>query len=137
MNSRFFHTLLRIFHFNENISCRPISLELISWGPPLSYERERKIRRCLFTPSIKLEIKNFHAAVVVTRSNTRIALVEAKVEMFWMLYERNWYYTKKRALTFHLYVYSAGLPCHYRHRHSNFFCNTRAIYTRKNKTRLK
>ena len=26
-----------------------ISLEMISWGPHLSLERERKIRRCLFT----------------------------------------------------------------------------------------
>ena len=50
------------------------SLELISWGPHSSLERERKIRRRLFTSSIKHKIKHFH--VLISRA------------------EREWKYTK-------------------------------------------
>ena len=42
-------TLSRLFQFAENVKCRRISLELISWGPNSSLNRERKIRRPLFT----------------------------------------------------------------------------------------
>ena len=43
---------------------RRISLELISWGLHSSLERERKIRRRLFTSSISREITHFHVVVV-------------------------------------------------------------------------
>ena len=33
-------TLSRIFHFAENVKCRQISLELISWGPHSSLARK-------------------------------------------------------------------------------------------------
>ena len=60
MNSPFFQTLSRLFQFTENVKCGRISLELISWGPDSSLERERKIRRRLFTFSINREIRHFH-----------------------------------------------------------------------------
>ena len=60
----FFQTLSRLFQFAENFKCRQISLELISWGPHSSLERERKFRRRLFTSSIKYEIRHFHVVVV-------------------------------------------------------------------------
>ena len=55
-----FQTLSRLFQFPENVKCRRISLELISWGPRSSFEREGKIRCRLFTCSIKREIRDFH-----------------------------------------------------------------------------
>ena len=60
----FFQTLSRLFQSAENVKCRQISLELISWGPHSSLERERKTRRRLFTSSIKREIRPFHVIVV-------------------------------------------------------------------------
>ena len=54
----------RLFQFSENGKCRRISLELISWGPHSSLEREKEIRRRLFTSSIKLAIRHFHVVVV-------------------------------------------------------------------------
>ena len=59
MNSRFFQSLFRLFQFAENGKCRRISLELISWGAHSSVEREKVIRRRLFTSSIKLAIRHF------------------------------------------------------------------------------
>ena len=67
MNSRFFQSLSRLFQFAENGKCRRISLELISWGPHSSLEREKEIRRRLFTSSIKLAIRHFHVVVVQGR----------------------------------------------------------------------
>ena len=63
----FFQTLSRLFQFAENGKCRRISLELISWGPHSSLEREKEIRRRLFTSSIKLAIRHFHVVVVQGR----------------------------------------------------------------------
>ena len=52
------------FKRSENFKCRHLySLELISWGPHSSLERERKIRRRLFTSSIKHKIKHFHVLI--------------------------------------------------------------------------
>ena len=56
----FFQTSSRLFLFAENVKCRWISGELISWGPHSSLERERKIRRRLFASSIKRENRKFH-----------------------------------------------------------------------------
>ena len=59
------------FKRSENFKCRHLySLELISWGPHSSLERERKrkIRRRLFTSSIKQKIKHFH--VLISRAET-------------------------------------------------------------------
>ena len=36
----------------------------IPWGPHSSFKRERKIRCCLFTYSIKGEIRDFHSVIV-------------------------------------------------------------------------
>ena len=54
MNSSFSQTLPRIFQFAKKVKCRRISLELISWEPHSSWERDRTIRRSLFTSSIKV-----------------------------------------------------------------------------------
>ena len=67
MNSRFFQTLTRLFQCAENVKCRRISLEMVSWGPLSSLERERKIRRHLFTSSIKRKSRRFHVLVVQWR----------------------------------------------------------------------
>ena len=56
MNSRFFKLFCIYF------KCRRISLKLISWGPHSSLERERKIRRRLFTSSIKREIRHWFSS---------------------------------------------------------------------------
>ena len=58
-------TLSHLFQFAENVKCRRISLELISWGPNSSLNRKRKIRRPLFTyVHPKREIRYFHVVVV-------------------------------------------------------------------------
>ena len=62
-----FQTLSRLFQFAVNGKCRQISLELISWGPHSSLEREKEIRRPLFMSSIKLAIRHFHVVVVQGR----------------------------------------------------------------------
>ena len=54
-------TLSRLFQFAENVKCRRISLDLISWGPHSTFERKRKIPCCLFTSSIKHEIGDSQA----------------------------------------------------------------------------
>ena len=67
MNSRFFQTLSRLFQFAENGKCGRISLELISRGPHSSLEKEKEMRRRLFTSPIKLAIRHFHVVVVQGR----------------------------------------------------------------------
>ena len=62
-----FQTLCHLFQFAENVKCRRISLEFISWEPHSSVETERKIRCRLLTSSIKCEIRDFHAVVVQWR----------------------------------------------------------------------
>ena len=60
-----FQTFPRLFQFAWNVKWGRISLELISWGPPSSLERERKIRRRFFTSSMKREIGHFHVVVCI------------------------------------------------------------------------
>ena len=60
----FFQTSLRLFQSAENVKCRRISVALFSWRPQSSLERERKIRRRLFTSPTKREIRHFHVVVV-------------------------------------------------------------------------
>ena len=52
------------FHFAENVKRRRISVELISWGPHSSLERERKIRSRPFESSTEREIKHFYVVIV-------------------------------------------------------------------------
>ena len=59
-----FQTWSSLFQFAENIQYRQISLELISWGPHSSLERERPFRGRLFVYSIKREIRHFYVVVV-------------------------------------------------------------------------
>ena len=66
MNSRFFK-LCPVYSNLLHGKCRRISLELISRGPHSSLEREKEIRRRLFTSSIKLAIRHFHVVVVQGR----------------------------------------------------------------------
>ena len=59
-----FQILTRLFQLTfKNVKCRRISLELSSWGTQSSLKRERKIRRRLFTSSIKRETGHFYAVV--------------------------------------------------------------------------
>ena len=61
MNWRF----LKLCRVNSNsLKGGGVSLELISWGPDSSLERERKLRRSLSTFSMKREVRHFHAVVV-------------------------------------------------------------------------
>ena len=62
-----FQTLSGFFYFAENVTCRRISLGLISWESHSSLERERKNRPRLFMSSIKLEtseIRLFHVIIM-------------------------------------------------------------------------
>ena len=76
----FIQTLFRLFQSAENVKCRRISLELISWGPHSSLERERKTHRRLFTSSIKLEIRHFHVVVMQWwQQNVQKSVITCKV----------------------------------------------------------
>ena len=67
VNFRFLKYLPRLLQFTENVKCQRISLELITRGLHSCLERESKIRRSLFTSSIKREIRHFHVVVVQWR----------------------------------------------------------------------
>ena len=60
-----FQSLSHLFQFAENDLCRQISLELISWWPHSSLERERKFCRRLFASSRKRKIIHYFHVVVV------------------------------------------------------------------------
>ena len=60
----FLQTLSRLLRFAENVKCRQIFQEFISWGPYSNSEGERKIRRRLFTSPTKRAIRHFHVVVV-------------------------------------------------------------------------
>ena len=60
----FLQTLSRLFRFAENVKCRQIFQELISWGPHSNSKGEGKIRRRFFTSPTKRAIRNFHVVVV-------------------------------------------------------------------------
>ena len=91
MNSVFFFKSWRIFSISlKKVKCRRLSLELISWGPYSSLERERKIRRCLpvvFTSSIKREIRYFQELVVQRRQWNVQKKVWRTCKIFVLLYK--------------------------------------------------
>ena len=91
----FFQTLSRLIHFAENIKCRLIFLELISWEPHSSLERKRKIRRRLFMSSIKREIRYFRVVVVQWQQSV---IVLNKPIAFWRFRCRR----RRRCLSFPL-----------------------------------
>ena len=64
MTFAFLQTLSRLFRFAENVKCRQIFQEFISWGPYSNSEGERKIRRRLVTSPTKRAIRHFHVVVV-------------------------------------------------------------------------
>ena len=68
MNSRCFK-LCRVYSNSLKMSNVPrqISLELITWAPHSSLDREKNIRHRLFTSSIKFAIRHFHVIIVQGR----------------------------------------------------------------------
>ena len=52
------------FQLTYFVKCRRTLLKLNSWGQYPSSEREIKFHRCLFTSSLKREIRHFHVEVV-------------------------------------------------------------------------
>ena len=62
-----YHYLSQLFLSTYFVKCRRTLLEWNSEGPYPSSEREIQFRRCLFTYSIKREIRHFHVVVVQKR----------------------------------------------------------------------
>ena len=62
-----FQSLQRLFPTTYFVKCRRTLLKLNFKGPYSSSEREIKFHRCLFTSSIKREIRHFHVVVVQKR----------------------------------------------------------------------
>ena len=60
----FFQSLQRLFLPTYFVKCRRTLLKLNFKWPYSSSEREIKFRRCLFTSSLKREIRHFHVEVV-------------------------------------------------------------------------
>ena len=58
---------------------------MISCGPHTSLERERKIRRRLFTSSMKRKIRHFHVVVVQSRQRNVQKKRDARAKLlFWL-----------------------------------------------------
>ena len=62
-----FFSLYSDYSYPLTVNCRRTLLKLNFKGPYSSSEREIKLRRCLFTSSIKREIRHFHVVVVQKR----------------------------------------------------------------------
>ena len=60
-------SLYRLFLPTYFVNCRRTLLKLNFKGPNSSSEREIKFRRCLFTTSVKREMRHFHVVVVQKR----------------------------------------------------------------------
>ena len=71
----FFQTLLSLFQFTENVKCRRISLELISWGPDSSLERGRLLHSDAVTAKKCSQKCDARANLLFCKSN---AVVVAK-----------------------------------------------------------
>ena len=77
----FFQTLLSLFQFTENVKCRRISLELISWGPDSSLERGRLLHSRAVTAKKCSQKCDARANLLFCKSN---AVVVAKA-LLWKL----------------------------------------------------
>ena len=60
-------------------------MELNCEGPYPSSEREIKFRRCLFTHSIKREIRHFHVVVVQKRAKKCTKKRDARAKLLFFL----------------------------------------------------
>ena len=65
-----FLTLSRLFGRAQFAECKRFLLELNSYGLYPASKREKKIRRSMFTSSIKRHIRKFHVEVVQWTSKT-------------------------------------------------------------------
>ena len=65
-----FLTLSRLFGTAQFAECKRFLLELNSYGLYPASKREKKIRRSMFTSSIKRHIRKFHVEVVQWTSKT-------------------------------------------------------------------
>ena len=75
----FFQSLYRLFLPTYFVNCRRTLLKLNFKGPYSSSEREIKFRRCLFTSSMKREIRHFRVAVVQKRErNTQKSVMHLR-----------------------------------------------------------
>ena len=64
----FFQSISQLFLPTYFVKCRRTLLELNSWAPYPNTVREIKFVRCLFTSSIKREIRHVHVVVVQKRA---------------------------------------------------------------------
>ena len=77
--------MLRLLQFAENVICRWIFQELISWGPHSSLEGQRKIRRRLFASSIKRAVRHFDVVVVQWRQRNVQKKRDARANLLFFL----------------------------------------------------
>ena len=81
----FFQSLLRLFLPTYFVKFRRTLLKLNSKRPYLSSEREIKFRRCLFTFSIKRQIRNVHVVVVQKRQRNKQKKHDARAKLMFCL----------------------------------------------------
>ena len=81
----FFQSLSQLFLPTYFVKCRRTLLELNFKGPYSSSEREIKFRRCLFTSSIKREIRHFHVVVVQKRAKKCTNKRDARAKLLFFL----------------------------------------------------
>ena len=81
----FFQSLSQLLLSTYFVKCRRILLELNSEGRFPSSEREIKFRRCLFTYSIRREIRHFHVVVVQKRAKKCTKKCDARAKLLFFL----------------------------------------------------
>ena len=73
------------YSYKNFVKCRRTLLKLNFKGPYPSSEREIKFRRCLFTSSIKHEIRHFHVVVVQKRERNVQKKCDARAKLLFCL----------------------------------------------------
>ena len=87
-----FQSLSQLFLPTYFVKCRRTLLELNSYGPYPSTEREIKFRRCLFTSSIKRQIRQ-HVVVVQKRAKKCTKKLDASAKLLFCLQNVFFFFT--------------------------------------------
>ena len=81
----FFQSLSKLFLSTYFVKCRRTHLEMNSQRPYPSTAAETKFCRCLFTSSIKREIRHFHVVVVQKRAKKCTKERDARAKLLFCL----------------------------------------------------
>ena len=119
----------RLFQFVENVQFKRISLQLISWGPHSSLERDRGIHCLVFVFFIKTENRHFHVVYCMgmytrAKAHRTISHIDGKksatlwiptiILNLWWIHGINNLYTK---------IYTCKVNWNYKNAYLSFYIN--------------